>query len=865
MSLRAILLLPFLAAAAAAQDPFQSAWEGQADRVWIGPEYHANRLQDWRLRGGRVECLARGPRLRWRTLHLLSREVRSGAGDLVVLARVGRAPEGEPRGDGAAGFLVGAGGGRMEPRAAALVHHWAGEGGGLLAGLRADGTLFLLDHEGPEPAFHEEAALARPELLDAEEGVLLVLFARSLNARDAFLSLTALVPGSEEPLGEVSLRLPARRLAGNLALAADPGTTPAAAGGHGWWFRDWRARGSLLRPRELSFGPLAGAAYTVSRGVLKLNAWLTPIGEEDPGVVELWLEAPGGGLERAATAPVERPSFTALFRIPGWEASRDLRFELRTRLKGDAREHRFSGRIRRDPAGEGELVLAAFSCNHNNSHRLGVPWRGDPTAPINRWTEQVWFPHADLTERVAKQDPDLLFFAGDQIYEGKGPTFADFQHLELDYLYKWYLWVWAFRDLVRDRPTVVIPDDHDVYQGNLWGEGGRPARRDHFGGYVRPASFVKMVERTQTAHLPDPVDPEPIEQGIGVWFTDLVWGRVGFALLEDRKFKWGPAGKGLPATGTKRPDHVLDPDFPMASLDLPEAELLGPRQEAFLERWARDWEGQDLKAALSQTPFAGLATHHGPRLEYLRADLDSNGWPPRARDRAVDLLRRAFAVHISGDQHLSTLVHLGIEEHEDAIWSFVTPAIANFYPRAWWPRADGEGRQPGQPFWLGRHRDGFGHPVTVHAVANPGCPSGHEPAELYDGMAGWGIVRFDTRRRTITFEAWPRYADPAQDRPWPGWPHTVSVLDNEGRKPAGFLPAVEGGEEGRTVVLVEMEGTDELVHALRIPPGLSWRPPVYRTDVTWRMHIGDPDRGEWQVFPGLRPDPVSPDSGAPGD
>ena len=35
-----------------------------------------------------------------------------------------------------------------------------------------------------------------------------------------------------------------------------------------------------------------------------------------------------------------------------------------------------------------------------------------------------------------------------------------------------------------------------------------------------------MVERTQTAHLPDPVDPTPVDQGIGVYFTELVWGRV---------------------------------------------------------------------------------------------------------------------------------------------------------------------------------------------------------------------------------------------------------------------------------------------------------------------------------------------------
>ena len=50
----------------------------------------------------------------------------------------------------------------------------------------------------------------------------------------------------------------------------------------------------------------------------------------------------------------------------------------------------------------------------------------------------------------------------------------------------------------------VIIDDHDVFQGNLWGAGGRKARRVNEGGYVMPADWVRMVERTQTSHLPDP-------------------------------------------------------------------------------------------------------------------------------------------------------------------------------------------------------------------------------------------------------------------------------------------------------------------------------------------------------------------------
>jgi hypothetical protein len=34
---------------------FASRWDKCHDRVWLGPEYWANPLQDWRIAGGRAE------------------------------------------------------------------------------------------------------------------------------------------------------------------------------------------------------------------------------------------------------------------------------------------------------------------------------------------------------------------------------------------------------------------------------------------------------------------------------------------------------------------------------------------------------------------------------------------------------------------------------------------------------------------------------------------------------------------------------------------------------------------------------------------------------------------------------------------
>jgi len=82
---------------------FQSAWPEDVERVWIGPEYWANRLQDWRITAGRLECVTGKESLPMRTVHLLTRRLGEDEGDLVMSVHTG---------------LVEAGG-KVSPRSAA--------------------------------------------------------------------------------------------------------------------------------------------------------------------------------------------------------------------------------------------------------------------------------------------------------------------------------------------------------------------------------------------------------------------------------------------------------------------------------------------------------------------------------------------------------------------------------------------------------------------------------------------------------------------------------------------------------------------------------------------------------------------------
>ncbi len=852
--LAAGMFLYLLCPSALGGQAFQSAWPEDAERVWVGPEYWANRLQDWRITAGRLECVALGvpasgspgqASLPMRTVHLLTRRLGAGEGDLVMSVRTGLVEAGgKVSPQSAAGFLIGVGR-ELDYRAAALAHHSPGPGGGLFAAIDGSGAMFIRDFSQTPTDDQPDGDLARQSRgAGTPKEVELRLAVKPVSGKYT-LTIASHDPQSGKQIGSVILKdIEPERLVGNLALVSHPGGGSTAGR---FWFRDWRVSGSKVAMYDDQLcGPILCTQYTLHENTLKLTAQMMPVGDNDNSTVSLQVMT-DGTWQTAAFTKIVVPGHTAPFRVDRWDSTRDTPYRVVYDLRlGDNQYRRYtwSGTVRHDPVEKEEIVVAAFTGNHN--------LKGGVESGGFSWTPgSVWFPHNDVVRYVSHHQPDLLFFSGDQVYQGSSPTRPDLANIKLDYLYKWYLWCWAFRDLARDIPCISIPDDHDVYQGNLWGAGGRKTDKDDRGGYVHPAEFVKLVERTQTSHLPDPYDPTPIDQGIGAYYTDLSVGRVSFAVLEDRKFKSGCNGL-VPPTTSGRADHVIDPDFDPKTFDVPGAKLLGDRQLAFLADWAAYWRGADMKAALSQTVFACVATLHGAELFRLVADLDSNGWPQTGRNKALHELRRGFAFMIGGDQHLSTIVHHGIDDWNDAGWSFAAPSIANFYPRAWVPLEPGKNRQPGMPDYTGESLDGLGNHVTVWAATNPGKPTGREPAALHDRMPGYGIVRFNKAERTITMECWPRYADPSNpdEQQYPGWPKTISQLDNYGRRAVAYLPTVKVSGMTDPVLQVIDEASGEIVYTLRIK-GASFRPKVFR-DGVYTLKVGEPGTDKMKTLQGVQ-------------
>lgn len=547
-----------------------------------------------------------------------------------------------------------------------------------------------------------------------------------------------------------------------------------------------------------SFGAKSGdkaicfALYTVQNEVLKLSAQFYPLAEGSNRDAHLAVKK-NNEWEKIATAKIDEVAGNALFRIEGWDSSRDWAYQVLYENQPP-----YEGIIRHDPREKEIIVVAAFTGNS----------RGPGGGKISK---------KDVVENINKIDPDILLFTGDQVYPHN-------KHTKY-----WLEFGETFGEMIKIRPTICLPDDHDVGHPNLWGAGGRPCKADWDGGYLKSPVYVNMVQRQQTSHMPDPYDPTPVEQGITVYYTSINVGGIDFALIEDRKFKSGCNGL-VPEGFGPRPDHIDKPGYDPGAFDLPDKKLLGQRQLKFLDQWGRDWEKAVIKCVVSQTLFSMCSNYHSKNKIFYYADFDANGWPQTGRNKAIDAMRKCFAFHICGDQHLSTIVQYGIDDWQDSNFSFCVPSIANLWPRWWAPKKPPVKKLEGGREYTGDYLDGFGNKMTVLAHTNP-HKTGREPADLHDRMPGFGIVSFNKTTRQIKMECWPRMVDPTEPannkKQYTGWPKSIRQTDNYGRKAVAYLPTLKFKGTVNPVVQIIDEASGEIVYTLRIK-GNTFKPKVFK-------------------------------------
>ncbi|MFL6049402.1 MAG: alkaline phosphatase D family protein, partial [Gaiellales bacterium] len=683
----------------------------------------------------------------------MTREVVAGSVKGQLTVRTGTLASGS----GFSGFVIGAGGGALDYRAAALVQSAGGTGGGLFCTYGSDGHVGFRDHgnekaqltwppktpsssSGPSPArtLGEDVVL-KLAINPAGPGVFTLVLTASDAATAAVLS-TATLTGVAES-----------QLLGGIGLVSSP--TPGASGAR-FWFRSFAAAGSKISVRnDRSLGPIIAVLYSLNGTVLKLTAQLMPIGTQEPQTGQLQFRRVGTSAWTSGPSATVDSGYSLLFRIDTWDAAHAWEYQV-VYGPGSTQQSTYGGTILRDPSGQPSIAVGIVNCTIHSFRPLDRASSGAPHLPgehaLGLYTaNNLYFPYAQLAANLAKQQPDMLVSLGDQLYEHRPTITSNDPAPTLDYLYRYYLWLWAFGPLTRSRPTIVMVDDHDVAQGNLWGHDGAAAPHGDLqaGGYIKSPSFINMLQRIQTAHNPDAFDPTPVLQNISVYYGAFRYGGVSFAVLEDRKFKGGDAD-GLQATGTPYPTTTP---------------LLGPRQEQFLASWASSDAGMP-KVCLTQTLWGCLQTdENGAKV----TDYDSDGYPPKARSRAAQLVRSAGAVIIAGDQHLGSLVRHGITGFGDGPIQFTAPAAGSAFQRWFEPPAL---LHPEATPHTGDFTDAFGNKMHVFAIANPrvtfkafraAYPGTQQhlgdPALKRDG---YGLLRIDKTNKRYIIECWPSAVDP---------------------------------------------------------------------------------------------------------
>jgi alkaline phosphatase D len=732
-------------------------WSTTHDRVWLGGEFWANPMENWVVADGAVECQSTGGD---RNVHLITHQITNLAGSFELSVDVEQVEAGKNA--GGAGFRVGIRSEINEHRSNSFAKN------GINAGV-SNGSLVL----GRKTAALTDDAVTKMFGLH--------LVGKAADGGRFELTLKA-TDKSGKSIGTVSFNAPAQAVLGNIAIVNNFEPERGRVRGGRFRFRNWAVGGDAFTiTDEQKFGPILWSMYSLSDSrsdegfVMKINALTGPLGEKDNRNVELQIQK-DGQWKSLGKAKLDTDAWTATFRIANWDEKSETPYRLvydEKETDGSETESEWTGIIKANPSGR-PLRLGALTCQ-----------------------KDYGFPYEPVANNLVKLDPDMLYFSGDQLYEnhgGYGLIRDPADRAILNYLRKFYMFGWSFRHALKDRPTICIPDDHDVFQGNYWGEGGAAMQgldkgASSKGGYREPVKMVNAVHRTCAGHHPDFYDPTPVKQNMSVYYGDMVYGGVSFAVLSDRQFKSGPERV---ETGSGRADHVKDQNVDTAFLDKPGLVLLGERQEKFLEEWGNDWRGHSVKVLLSQTVFAGVATHHGGYNGYLKADLDSGGWPQTARNKAIDILRKSKALHINGDQHLTTLSQYGVAKQRDSNWSFCTPAIAAGYPRWWRPDEMGmshKNRPKHGHDNTGEFLDGFGNKVYVYAVGNPEVVAKKNRYELaHQKASGFGLVTIDTEAKTYHLDCFRFLIDATDgkaDNQFPGWPVTIHQNENAGENKLG--------------------------------------------------------------------------------
>jgi PhoD-like phosphatase len=408
-----------------------------------------------------------------------------------------------------------------------------------------------------------------------------------------------------------------------------------------------------FEPLEARNTMIAGVLFSFSNHTLKMSVLFPPLYPDESRAANLLLTSRNTG-ELVATRECDiiPNTWKCGFRVD----SSDL---LADKEQDYAYEIQYQPRQDNAPSGGNEATIS-----YTYDGVIPVPRQNPRIVGLGCFGPDTTTNKDSLVSAVNALKPDVIALQGDQAYFHDNLGFG---FLQL---------VYSISEMTRSVPTIVQMDDHDYGEPNLWGANDS-LEADSGTGFFKPVCLINELEEFCMGHNPDAATKETLQNGIDIYYTNYIYGRLDFAILEARKFKNKNAGDAL----------------------------LGDKQEAWLQDWC-DNDRDRLKVVLTQTPFAGLSTHateYGGGMHEIKSDDDTNGSPVEGRRRAMDILSGCSNLVLSGDQHLA----IGVTYEDYGVTECASPAALN---SVWWRRNN---KKVGST-----HVDLYGNEYTLHAVWN---------------------------------------------------------------------------------------------------------------------------------------------------
>ena len=747
-------------------------WDLINNQPWLGYNFWCNSFLDWRVQNHKATAYPFFKERR--TAHITSHSIVKSEGELKVSSTIQLFEKVKDDTAAIYGFLIGAGDTTYNSQTNNFVFKTLSPGNCHLFGIKPDGRIQLIDYRKDSLLFEKQLDSNQiAQLFSIGVDIELEYLTDSATYFKVFDKIIELPKTYKIPLGSIALFYDSKTL-----FTANATFDKVKIHGLKTIFK---------REKESTVDEVLSTFYTNTEDSLFLTAQLMPF---VPNKIEnIDLTIIDGDHETKYKGVFDSSCYQIHYRIGLPKNFKSVYYSVSSAgVKNDfANVNSNFGTIKAKPKNKNPKLMA-LNCNgFTFFHSGGVDY------------ENLFYPYRQIKKGYKQQKPDVLAFLGDQIYESR-PEMAIYKEpfCRLDYLYKWSIWCYAFRDLTQHQPTIIMTDDHDVFQGNIWGNGGVPAKtssidkipsyygKNNFdtwqqdnGGYFMDKDFVNMVTRSQTSHLPYPKQKR-LDNGVINYYTDYKYGNLNFAILEDKKFKSPPSQNKFKVYN----GFAIEKNITAKDYHNDDFKLLGKKQLEFLKDWSGTSKKQkEFKIILTQSAYASLTTvqdnytslKNRPAKkdsipQKVSPDMDTNGWPKIGRDRALEALQDSSILFISGDQHMGAVIDV-FDSINTNYTFYSVPAIANTWPRMWWPNDDGSNYN----YPLGKYTDAFGNKINVRAVANPN-PNAPNPNYINRKSPGFGIIEFIKKGHKANIHAYPLYFNTSSTlQEFKGWPVEIKL------------------------------------------------------------------------------------------